>query len=139
MPNRKSSDTGHISNKLLELCTSQQSVSQLIAQDPSLSPGSAWKRLYGKHSKHGLSSSKADRKHHKTPNSEEQQEQESNGTAASPGTTAAAEITPNSDEVEDSELERAFKCGKWGRNERPSDLFLKVRVDIYVRLLLSPC
>lgn len=41
--------TSPISDKLLKLLTSQESVSTLLAQDPSLTPGEAWKKLYGHH------------------------------------------------------------------------------------------
>ncbi|KAI5866689.1 hypothetical protein GGS23DRAFT_602946 [Durotheca rogersii] len=36
-----------ISDRLYELCRSSESVSSLVANDPSLAPGDAWKRLYG--------------------------------------------------------------------------------------------
>ncbi|RFU29043.1 hypothetical protein B7463_g7285, partial [Scytalidium lignicola] len=38
-----------ISDKVHKLCTNEESVSSLLAQDPSLSPGDAWKKLYGAH------------------------------------------------------------------------------------------
>jgi hypothetical protein len=38
-----------ISDRVYKLCTSPESVSSLLAQDPSLSPGEAWKKLYGGH------------------------------------------------------------------------------------------
>ncbi|XXG94350.1 hypothetical protein Hte_000604 [Hypoxylon texense] len=38
-----------ISERLYELCQSSESVSSLLAQDPSLSPGEAWKKLFGHH------------------------------------------------------------------------------------------
>lgn len=41
--------TGPISDELLKLLTSPESVSTLLAQDPSLTPGEAWKKLYGHH------------------------------------------------------------------------------------------
>lgn len=50
-----------VSDELLKLLTSPESVSTLLAQEPSLSPGEAWKKLYehhvgklgGSHSSHG--------------------------------------------------------------------------------------
>src|ERR1700733_14383001 len=36
-----------ISDKVYKLCTSKESVSALLAADPSLAPGEAWKKLYG--------------------------------------------------------------------------------------------
>lgn len=38
-----------ISDKVYKLCTSSESVSSLIAKDPSLAPGVAWEKLYGEH------------------------------------------------------------------------------------------
>lgn len=35
-----------ISDKVYKLCTSTETVSSLLAKDPTLSPGEAWKRLY---------------------------------------------------------------------------------------------
>lgn len=41
--------TGHISDQVIRLCTSGESVSSLLAEDPTLAPGDAWKKLYGEH------------------------------------------------------------------------------------------
>lgn len=41
--------TSPISDGLLKLLTSPESVSTLLAKDPSLTPGEAWKKLYGHH------------------------------------------------------------------------------------------
>lgn len=38
-----------ISDNIFALCTSSESVSSLLAQDPTLAPGEAWKKLYGHH------------------------------------------------------------------------------------------
>lgn len=38
---------GPVSDELFKLVTSPESVSSLLAQDPSLSPGRAWQKLYG--------------------------------------------------------------------------------------------
>lgn len=38
---------GPVSEELFELVTSPESVSSLLAQEPTLSPGRAWKNLYG--------------------------------------------------------------------------------------------
>lgn len=38
-----------ISDKVYKLCTSKESISSLLAADPTLSPGDAWKKLYGGH------------------------------------------------------------------------------------------
>lgn len=36
-----------VSDGLHKLCTSKESVSALLAEDPTLAPGDAWKKLYG--------------------------------------------------------------------------------------------
>jgi hypothetical protein len=38
-----------ISDKVYKVCTSPESVSSLLAKDPTLAPGEAWKKLYGQH------------------------------------------------------------------------------------------
>ena len=38
-----------ISDKAYKLCTSQESVSALLANDPNMAPADAWKKLYGGH------------------------------------------------------------------------------------------
>ncbi|KAL7628972.1 hypothetical protein AAE478_000490 [Parahypoxylon ruwenzoriense] len=38
-----------ISERLFKLCQSSDSVSSLLARDPSLAPGEAWKKLFGHH------------------------------------------------------------------------------------------
>lgn len=38
-----------ISEKVRKLCASQESVSTLLARDPTLAPGEAYKQLFGKH------------------------------------------------------------------------------------------
>lgn len=50
-----------ISEKVYTLCTNKESVSKLVAADPTLAPGEAWKKLYG-HEKHD---SKATAKKHR--------------------------------------------------------------------------
>ena len=44
-------EVGMISDTLLQLCTLDESVTSLLAADPSLSPGEAWKKLYSHVSK----------------------------------------------------------------------------------------
>ncbi|KAI1767247.1 hypothetical protein GGR53DRAFT_136174 [Hypoxylon sp. FL1150] len=44
-----------ISDRLYELCQSPESVSSLVAADPSLTPGEAWKKLFGHHVPDGFS------------------------------------------------------------------------------------
>lgn len=41
--------TGPIDDDLFKLFTSNETVSSLLAQDPKLSPGDAWQKLYGHH------------------------------------------------------------------------------------------
>jgi hypothetical protein len=38
-----------LSEKVYKLCTSKESVSALLAQDPTMAPGDAWNELYGIH------------------------------------------------------------------------------------------
>lgn len=40
---------GPLGNGILELCTSKDSVSSLVAADPALAGGDAWQTLYGKY------------------------------------------------------------------------------------------
>lgn len=42
-----------ISDRVYKLCTSPGNVSSLLAEDPSLTPGEAWKKLYGGHAAEG--------------------------------------------------------------------------------------
>ncbi|KAH7411170.1 hypothetical protein BKA64DRAFT_692845 [Cadophora sp. MPI-SDFR-AT-0126] len=56
-----------ISEKVYKLCTSKESVSALLAKDPTLSPGEAWKQLFGGHEagdKESISIAKANRDNH---------------------------------------------------------------------------
>lgn len=41
--------TDTISDRLVDLCTSTESVSTVLAQDPTAAPGDAWKKLYKHH------------------------------------------------------------------------------------------
>jgi hypothetical protein len=41
--------TNRISERLIRLCTSSESVSSLLAKQPSMAPSEAWERLYGEH------------------------------------------------------------------------------------------
>lgn len=38
-----------ISERVYKLCTNPESVSALLAKDPTMAPGDAWKKLYGHH------------------------------------------------------------------------------------------
>lgn len=93
-------DRPTVSPALVELCQSNVSVSGLMAEDPSLTPGQAWKKLL-EHSKIEQHSIKH-RHHHKD-----------------------SEI----DSTEADELEVAYRCGRWGET-RPSDLFLRVSLRL---------
>lgn len=87
-----------ISDELYRHCTTYESVTLLLAGDPSLTPGQAWKRLYGQNRLSG-------HRHH------ERRELESTGEASSPKGRPG--------------LKKVAACGKWGKEE-PSLLFLKV-------------
>lgn len=93
-------DRPTLSPALVELCQSDVSVSGLMVEDPSLTPGQAWKKLL-EHSKIEQYSIK--HLHHHEDN----------------------EI----DRTEAGELEVAYRCGKWGET-RPSDLFLRVSLHL---------
>lgn len=54
-----------ISEKVYKLCTSPESVSALLAQDPTMAPGDAWKKLYGHHEAGDKESSKTATAHRK--------------------------------------------------------------------------
>ena len=41
--------TDTISDRLVDLCTSSESVSTILAQEPTLAPSDAWKKLYKHH------------------------------------------------------------------------------------------
>ncbi len=88
-----------ITDRVVQLCTSNDSVSALVAQDQSLAPGDAWEKLYGK-------GAVKDAARH-----------EENGDNGNEST-----ISESTSQVE---LERAASCGKWGPT-KPSDLFLRV-------------
>jgi hypothetical protein len=88
-----------ITDRLVRLCTSNDSVSALVAQDPSLAPGDAWEKLYGK-------GAVKDAAGH-----------EENGDNDNESTI--------SESTSQAKLERAASCGKWGPT-KPSDLFLRV-------------
>lgn len=92
-----------ISDRLIELCTSGESVSSLVAQDPSLAPGDAWEKLYSKRRLKATTVS---------------------GKGPGDGSEGAEpQLIPQ------DELEKAARCGKWGPT-RPSELFLRVGVDM---------
>ncbi|KAK5654513.1 hypothetical protein OQA88_7142 [Cercophora sp. LCS_1] len=99
---------GHISDRVVEACTSPDSVSSLLAQDPSLTPGEAWKRLYGDWKRRKSLKRKA------TDDDDASEE----------------DATPD-------DLAKAFGCGKWGPS-RPSDLFLKIYHDALCALEDDP-
>ncbi|KAK3324080.1 hypothetical protein B0T19DRAFT_221305 [Cercophora scortea] len=50
----------HIDDRILDLCTSDESVSSLLARDLDLAPGDAWKALYGNHVQKSAGSKKVD-------------------------------------------------------------------------------
>lgn len=55
--------SGMISDKVYKLCTSGESVSSLLAKDPSLTPGEAWKKLFGSHGGAATGSKSTGRSH----------------------------------------------------------------------------
>ncbi|KAK3352582.1 hypothetical protein B0T25DRAFT_606549 [Lasiosphaeria hispida] len=99
----------HLSNRLVELCTSSQSVSSLLAENPNLPPGEAWDRLFGSW---------------KDPKPANHDARKENGSGQPEG------------ESED-ELRKAAKCGNWGPTQ-PSELFLKIYYDALCTLEDDP-
>ncbi|OTB06296.1 hypothetical protein M426DRAFT_115091 [Hypoxylon sp. CI-4A] len=76
-----------ISERLYELCFSPESVSSLVAEDPSLAPGDAWKKLFDHHEHDESYTSKGD----------------------------VRKIGKGS--LSSKELERVRSCGRWGSQE----------------------
>ncbi|KAF8854218.1 hypothetical protein BDZ45DRAFT_47337 [Acephala macrosclerotiorum] len=52
-----------ISEKVYKLCTSKESVSTLLAQDPTMAPEDAWKKLYSRHTAGGNESKSTAKAH----------------------------------------------------------------------------
>lgn len=55
-----------ISDKVYKLCTGQETVSSLLAKDPTMAPGDAWKQLYGGHAAGEKESKNEARRHRDT-------------------------------------------------------------------------
>jgi len=87
------------------LCASGQSVTALLAGDPEMAPGDAWKTLYGRKGS----------EEEKVGGDEDHAKEDEGG---GPGGLGIAD---------GDEMERAAKCGNWG-GVRPSELFLRVRM-----------
>ncbi|KAK3389622.1 hypothetical protein B0H63DRAFT_537638 [Podospora didyma] len=100
----------HISDRIVELCTSSESVSSLLAADPTLAPGDAWTRLYGRHALKSAARTSA----------------KANGIA-----------TLHVERQAEDRLELAAKCGKWGPTQ-PSELFLQIYHDALCTLEDDP-
>jgi hypothetical protein len=88
-----------LSDRLVRLCTSNESVSSLLAQNPTLSPNEAWKKLYG-----DKALKAAEEELHQAVDGHEH---------------------ARSEPATQEELEKAARCGKWGPTQ-PSELFLRV-------------
>lgn len=97
-----------VSERTLQLCQ-EKSVSEVFAQNPSEAPLEIIKRLYG---------------HHKPLLSEEHQKHLHHNAETRPPASA-------------SELEQAFKCGRWGP-QQPSEFFLRVFHDVLACLDADP-
>ncbi|AEO60930.1 hypothetical protein MYCTH_2310682 [Thermothelomyces thermophilus ATCC 42464] len=100
-----------ISEQIVRLCTSSESVSSLLARDATLSPGDAWEKLYG---------------HRATRSAAKSKQEVGDGNDKS-----SWELT------EHDRLKRAAECGKWGPT-RPSDLFLAIYHDALSTLNEDP-
>ncbi|KAI1106634.1 IQ calmodulin-binding motif protein [Jackrogersella minutella] len=77
----------NISERVHQLCLSSESVSSILAQDPSLPPGEAWKKVVG---------------HHDHPH-----DQNSKGDVCQIGKGP----------IDPKEIEKARSCGRWGSQE----------------------
>ncbi|KFY02315.1 hypothetical protein O988_02207 [Pseudogymnoascus sp. VKM F-3808] len=99
-------DTNHskptmVSDALHKLCTSKESVTALLAEDPTLAPGDAWKKLYGGYA------------------------------PTSTTAVGSRRERRDSEEVHSfsaEDLQRVAECGNWGPSQ-PSELFLKIYHD----------
>ncbi|KAK0643811.1 hypothetical protein B0T16DRAFT_392277 [Cercophora newfieldiana] len=100
-----------VSDSIVELCTSSQSVSSILAEDPTLAPKEAWERLCA-----GWKPPKPSKGDKKIDDSSESPTQ-----------------TPLSKE----DLERVARCGKWGPTQ-PSELFLQIFNDALCTLEEDP-
>ena len=141
----KSKFPNSISDRVFDLCNSSETVSSLLAKDPSLSPSDAWNKLYGQHTlknkkRHlGDSSSEeeeAKEEEYSISGTEDEEEQHRlNNPDGHQGSTASAykyyqsPLTPPHSPTFSAQehLDRAAECGKRG-GKRPSDLFLQVTV-----------
>ncbi|KAK4099282.1 hypothetical protein N658DRAFT_540783 [Parathielavia hyrcaniae] len=107
--------SNRISDRIIRLCTSTESVSSLVARDPTLAPGEAWDRLYGERAL-------------KTADKDARKDLDDylNGRQ-----------TTEPESFGGDELERATLCGKWGPT-RPSELFLRIYHDALCALDQDP-
>ncbi|KAI2467138.1 hypothetical protein F4781DRAFT_403208 [Annulohypoxylon bovei var. microspora] len=92
-----------VSEHVYELCHSSESISSVLAQDPSLTPSDAWKKVIGHHG-HRPKSPK------------------------SPKSPKGDIRDIGQGYIDPQEIERARNCGKWGSQE-PSDLFIRMYHD----------
>ncbi|KAI1818410.1 hypothetical protein GGS20DRAFT_288209 [Poronia punctata] len=100
-----------ISERLYDMCRSEESVSSLMGKHPDLTPADAWLKLMERQRAHS---------------GDEKDVEES------PHQREAC-----SDRDLSEELHRARDCGKWGRNE-PSDLFISIYNDTLCNLNKDP-
>ncbi|CEI67784.1 hypothetical protein FVEN_g9589 [Fusarium venenatum] len=89
-----------VSQNVIDLCQATETVSSVLAKDPSQSPGDIVKKLYGHH-EHGLHHNESTQKHTPPP-------------------------SPPNEAIDAAE--RAFQCGHWGSTV-PSQLFLQAFAD----------
>ncbi|EAA27811.2 phospholipase D/nuclease [Neurospora crassa] len=123
----KSKFPDHISDRILDLCTSSETVSSLLAREPSLSPSAAWDKLYGRHALKKRSLGVDEEEKEEEGSFSGSEEEGSNGQ----GSTAyykSPPTPPHSPRLAQEHLDRAAKCGKWG-GKKPSELFLQIYHD----------
>lgn len=126
----KSKYPDHISDRILDLCTSSETVSSLLAKEPSLSPSAAWDKLYGRNALKKRSLGVGEEEKEKESSFSGSEEEESNG-QGSKTYYKSPPTPPHSPRLAQEHLDRAAKCGKW-RGKKPSELFLQV-LDYFLR------
>ena len=104
--------SNRIADRILQLCTSPDNVSTLVAKEPSLTPGDAWEKLYGG----------------RALKSEAARVEDDDTSSISRSSGSSGGLDDLSGPVPQDELERAARCGNWG-STNPSELFLRVCVD----------
>lgn len=102
-----------ISENVYGLVHGKDTVTSVLAQDPSRPVGDVVAQLYGKHGS-AFKDASAEQKHTVERITEK--------------FSKLGKTKPHGEELSKEDLDRAAECGNFGR--RPSDLFLKARLDM---------